>query len=145
MRVQLNGTFMRQMFWTMQSYNILVLYGLMYGRRSQLAEFADLSNMVFPCCLCVIDVKLVSSFFFLWSISWGEVRSWCKGRVEDCRFWTFDPVGFCLNSLQGKAQDDGAANGGGTAETKVTCNSFSGWCIMEKLHVLIRVVEIKAF
>ena len=37
----------------------------MYGRRSQLAEFADLSNMVFPCCLCVIDVKLVSSFFFV--------------------------------------------------------------------------------
>lgn len=35
----------------------------MYGRRSQLAEFADLSNMVFRCCLCVIDVKLVSSFF----------------------------------------------------------------------------------
>ena len=70
--MQLNCTFMRQMFGTMQSYNIL--YGLMYGRRSQLAEFADLSNMVFPCCLCVIDVKLVSSFF-LWSISWGEVRS----------------------------------------------------------------------
>lgn len=43
-------------------------YLMMYGCRSQLAEFADLSNMVFPCCLCVIDVpnivvKLVSSFF----------------------------------------------------------------------------------
>ena len=51
-----------------------------------------------------------------------------------------------LNSLQGKAQDDGAANGGGAAEIKATtCTNFNMSCILEKSFVLIGVVERKAF